>query len=333
MGSELRNNLPYGRTVFALGAFSLLFGILTAAVGMLFAPLYTGVLAAFWLYEKRTKGILAPAVAILVIFVSVLLGNFVPAVELFSALSALLIALAFSKGMSKGELGGYVTALFTIMIIVSFVGLACLKMNDFSFDAVKSYAEGLYGNYSSMILEGLEEMKATLPEQSLAGLPNEEVVLLLLDGVINALPSMTVILAFLLCGVSLKVFSGVASRIDGAPQRVLEWRFTTNNIFAWFYVAVALLSVIAGASDVLAIAIININNVFMAVYAYIGFCFVKAMMTMRRSSGFATLMLIAIILLMSSFALTVLSYVGVYFTIARNKAIKSGDGAGGDHRQ
>lgn len=330
MGSELKNNLPYGRTVFALGIFSLLFGVLVAFVGMLFAPIYTGVLASFWLYEKKSKGILAPAVAITVIIISVLIGNVIPAIEVFSAISALLIAFAFSKNISKGECAGYLTALFALMLIVSFIGLACLQMNDFSLDAIKSYSESIYNDFCAGLLKQLEDMKANLPIESQSALPNEESVLLLIDGVINALPSMAVIFAFLLAGVSLKVFGAVASRMNDVPLRVFEWRFATSSVFAWFYVVLIFLSMIAGAADVFGITVINVYNVFMIVYAYIGFNFVRTMLAMRRSSGFATLALIAVILIASGFAVTLLSYIGVYFTIARNKALKNANGEGND---
>ena len=116
-----------------------------------------------------------------------------------------------------------------------------------------------------------------------------------------------------------KIFGFIVSRFSDKPEQIVNWRFSTNSIFAYFYLAITILSGLAGASDVFGIAIANIQNVFMVVYGYIGFNYAQYLFSRNRSSFFVTLMLIIAIVALSSIAISILSFLGVYFTVMKNK--------------
>ena len=174
-----------------------------------------------------------------------------------------------------------------------------------------------------------DEMLERLPAENREAYTGSDQIILILDGFINVLPSFVAIFAFLLSGISFKVFSSVVSRVDDTPENIYVWRFVTGNVFAYFYIVLALISIFATTDDPFGIVCVNLYNLFMVVYAYIGFNFAKALISIKKSPRFANILLILLILFTSGLAFTILSYVGVYFTIARNKALNSNNGNNG----
>lgn len=336
MSIDQKRKLQGGKAVIALGTLTLLFGILTSILGALVAPIYAGLLAGLFLFDKRTKGIAPISVALFVIAFSIILGNFTPVAELIAALSALLMAFMYSRRMSKAECAGYLTALFTLMFLSLFVIYATSMKGEFSFDAVKETALSFYEDMKRMLLQNYEDIEAALAAQGASAdtaLVTEEQITLLLDSLVAVIPSLVVILGFIFAGISLKVFTAVVRRFDTRIDHVFNWVFFTGSIFAYFYIVLALLSFIAGTTDVFGIAVANIYNVFMVVYAYVGFNFARALLAQKRSVAFSTVILLVIIAISAGFALTVLSFLGVYFTIARNKAINYIDDQSNNHKE
>ncbi len=321
MKYKLRGNLNQIKILIWLSLFSLVFGALTVLVGDIFMPIYTGVLATLILFDKSSKRFLSAGISLSVIVLAVVLGNYIPSVQFFSALIAVLIYCMFVGGKSKGECVGYSTAISTLMIIVSLVAVAFFAKGSFSKDAVVSFYTNVYGEIKNIFLENYFEMIKSLPAEVRVEAVSEEQITLLLNSFVMMVPSMLVIVAFIMTGISFKIFSTVASKIIDKPEQVFNWRFSTSSIFACFYIILMVLSIFARNNDVFGLVVSNLYNVFLFVYAYIGFNFVRAIIMQRRSLMFSTLILIVLIFLMSGFALTVLSVLGVYFTIVKNKSL------------
>ncbi len=319
MDHGLRNNLSYNKAVFGLSAFSMLFGFITAMAGEILMPLYAGTYAALLMFDKKSKRILSALVPISVTAFSLLIGNLIPVAEVFSVLIAFLVFFMFSKQRTKRECVAYSTVLCTLMILASLVSVALLASGEFSFNSVIDFYKGLYDEIKHAMLRYVEEMTASLPEGAAAAAFTEEDIVNLLDSFILIIPSLIVIVAFVMVGIICKIFSSILSGMINDPKSIFDWRFDTDSIFAYFYIALILLSAFSATNDVFGIAVANLYNVFMVVYAYFGFNFAKAILMRSKSSAASTFILVAIIFLLSGFAVSLLSFLGVYFIIMKNK--------------
>jgi hypothetical protein len=69
------------------------------------------------------------------------------------------------------------------------------------------------------------------------------------------------------------------------------------------------------ADSVVSVAVANLYNIFMVVFAYLGFNFAVQLLSTRRSKAFAYFIIVLALLMFSSFAIEILSLMGVFFTI------------------
>ena len=330
MKNQLKNVKGYTNTLVALSFITIVFGALTALFGEIAAPLYAASLAALYLYDTRSRRVLSIVVSLFVVGLNLILGNYVPTAAVFAVFAALVISLMYNRGMSKGECFGYVTVINAVMILVGLFALACLSTKSLSFEAVFDYYGAIYEGIVGNIIKAINEAAVTASSSGITQSFDEETIRTLLDAVVLVLPSVLVIVAFLLSGITAKIFTFIVSRLSAKPLEVLRWRFSTGNVFAYFYLIVSVLAFVAMGNDGFAIVVANLHNVFMVVYAYIGFNYVHFLISRSRSSFFATAILIVAILALSSFALSLLSFIGVYFTIMKNKSISKDNGTGVD---
>ena len=122
--------------------------------------------------------------------------------------------------------------------------------------------------------------------------------------------------AFVICGLSLKLFS-VMKKYTSDNTREGTWFFATTSLFAYFYIALVILSFLISPVSFFGIFVANLHSVFMFVYAYVGYKFVSFACSSRGM--FTKLLLIAAIVFFSGVAVQILSYIGVYLTIVSGR--------------
>ena len=127
MREELRKNLSRKSALTGLTLITLLFGFLTALFGELALPLYAAALALLFVCDTLTHRLLSIFAPLAVVGINILLGNYVATAAVFAIPAAALIAFAYAKRLSKGEYAGYVTAIYSIMIVVGVFALAGTK--------------------------------------------------------------------------------------------------------------------------------------------------------------------------------------------------------------
>ena len=117
----------------------------------------------------------------------------------------------------------------------------------------------------------------------------------------------------------IKVLSFAVYTTTGNP-RIYEWRFMLTSVFAYFYCAIFLAFVfLSGISATFYLIIANLFAVFMPIFAYFGFGFATALLSLRYTRGFAWSVLIVLLILFSALAFVILSFFGVVFVILHNK--------------
>ncbi len=298
--------------------------VIAAALCVLFGEFALPLLVAFYatliILDSTRAKIATVSVAVLSAVLTVLLYVFdfgTPAL-VFGCIGGVITALLFCHGVSKGEIAFYLVIAFTVMLVGSiylyFAGLA----NSFSPAAVVEIAEEWYvalrGEFASAVIEAMSEYPNELFESV-----DEAYIGQLFDAAFNMSYALVAILAFILAGVSLKIFSSIAYKISKEPQKIVFWRFATSNVVAYFYCALLVLNFFSLGNEVLSIAVTNLFYVFMAVYAYVGYNFAVSIISGRFSYLISSVIVIAAILFFGIFAIEILSLFGVVFTHISNK--------------
>ncbi|MBQ8414510.1 MAG: hypothetical protein IJX58_04605, partial [Clostridia bacterium] len=96
------------------------------------------------------------------------------------------------------------------------------------------------------------------------------------------------------------------------------------GVYAYFYILLVILSLFAtNADSIFAVSVLNLYNIFMVVFAYVGFTVSLDTLKNRMKPVTATLVLIAVLLIFASFAAQILAAFGVLYSI-RNEKLASG---------
>ena len=87
----------------------------------------------------------------------------------------------------------------------------------------------------------------------------------------------------------------------------------------YFYLIISIISIVADVG-ILAETVFWIEMIFSVVFAYMGFKFLKAIFSTGRGRPFMIIILVLSVALLGQFAYKLLTYLGVYFTTATNRA-------------
>lgn len=312
----------YKKTISTLSVLTAVCAFGCILFGYLFLPLAAAFYAALLIYENSSKRVISYVLPVVMFLINLVLRDFS-----FYSLEALayvavgvIIYFMYTRNVSKGESVFWTTLILTVMLVVSAIFLAFETVGSFGLTAVKHFFSNLFTAYKSYFVDALTSITvlnrdgvsffAYNPSQ--AELFFHEIVLLLIPIVI--------LFAFLLSGITFKVFASVIRKNSGEESGINSWNFLTSNFVAYFYIIVAIISMLASGSGVFGLTLVSLNTVFSAVFAYIGVSFVYSLIVMRgKSSFFAIILIIVVCLVFSSFAIQLLSFLGVYFNIVTNK--------------
>jgi hypothetical protein len=145
------------------------------------------------------------------------------------------------------------------------------------------------------------------------------------DAYLNCIVAIVSVFAFFLVGLSHKIFSGLIRNYSKDSEEIDFWRFMPSSVFAYFYFALALLSLFEmDTESVLALSIANLYLIFTFVFAYVGFKFTSVALNKNgRSTVLTSLAVLAITLMFSSFAVQILAAVGAFVAAYRSKFMKN----------
>ena len=295
-------------------------GVLCVFFGEIVLPLFAAFYAVLILADTSSKKIVSVAFGAvsLAVTVSLFMFDFGTLSLPFACLGGVLIALLFAKGTSKGEIAFYLTAAFSLMLGGSIYLTFATAAGDYSLSTVVEFANGWYVELRSEFVGQIMESLSSTSSEIFAQL--DEVALSdSFDSVFDLALSVIVIFAFLLTGITLKIFSAFAYRVAKEPQSVVFWRFSTSNFVAYFYCALFVLGFFSGGEGVYAITVSNLFYIFLAVYAYIGFNFALSLISGRFGFALSVIILVAAVMFIGVIALEILSLLGVVFTHISNK--------------
>ena len=332
MHYEFNQNGSYGRNIALITAITIISSAVSCIIGELFLPVAIAFLAMLFSFEnsKRTVSIITAAlIALIGIGLSVAYGvvNFI-GVEIIA--SSAVIAFYFRSLKSKGELGFILTLLISVMTLLSLYFSAAAQVGSLAPAEVGKFYADMFSQLKSTLVDSFLSIKIQGQNGAEEALISKEAAVDMVDELFSMLLSVVIVIAFAITGLSLKIFGYAVGKYSKEPAKVYNWKFGVTTPVAYFFCALALITKLSSSLDsVFIIAMNNIYNIFMFVFAYLGFTFVFYILAHRRSTAFALFLTCGAVLFLNILAIEILSFVGVFYSIVISRVM--GGGIDGDH--
>ena len=321
MDIKLKSSLTNKKTLLILSLLSILLGLISVAIGDILLPLMVAVLAMIFLVddERRIYFIVTSSVLAILNIAAIVLKIGLTLFAFEGIALAALLAICFMKKSDKAETSLVMTTVCIGFTIVNLVMLPMIELNTFDFGMVADYylemVDSLREAFVQTAMEAYGQILAS------GGIEiSESIVTELYNHQLTMAISYIVIICFAVVGIAMKLFAKLYTRLCEDNSPVIYWRFRTTSVFAYFYIALMFLSVFTSTSGgVLGITIGNLYNIFLIVYAYIGFNQAVAMLSVKVRPAVAILIIVVVTVVAMSFALQLLAVLGVLYTIRKNR--------------
>ena len=291
-------------------------------LGYIFLPIASAFYAALLVYENKTKRVMSYVLPVVMYLLNFVLRDFS-----FYSLEAIayvvvgvIIYLCCTKNVSKGEAVFWTTLSLSVMLVISAIFIAFETLGSFGVTPLEQFFSNLFLSYKSFFVDALTSISIANKEGIYFFAYNPSEAELFFHEIVMLLVPLVILFAFFLSGITFKIFQSVIKRNSGEDCEINSWNFKTSNLIAYFYIAVAILAMFISGSGIFEISVVSINTIFSAVFAYIGVSFIYSLLTIKgKSSFFAIALIVVLFLVFSSFAIQLLSFIGVYFNIFTNK--------------
>ena len=332
---KLKESSRSRRTLIFLALFAVAGGALTvffAYLGLIFMPLLAAPLAVIFLIESGKRPIFTVAVPVIVIALDIVLNGYYSFGATIAVIVAIILSLSIGKGvLPKGEAVMAAVIVASLISGFSILMLGCYLVGEIDFSLALEYYRDLIADGVIQWREAAEQYILSASDPELAEVLTPENIDGMYYSYINGIYSLVVILAFVSVGLTCKLFGRLLSGRLADARPVQAWRFTLTPVYAYFYLAIYTIQMFLTEADAFSIALTNILNVFMIVFAYLGVLFVDAFFRMRSGGrGVNKLLLVIVVLLLSVLAINILSFVGVFATVMLDRAKKEGFGDDGN---
>ncbi len=318
MYSEARRKKLYNRKIFSLASLTAVFALGCSLLGYIFLPFAASAYASLLCFEKKGKRIFSLLLPITFLIINILLNGFFSMEALAYPAVGLLIWFFFTKRRQKSEAAMWITLSLTIFIIISFVFLVFNLNGDVSFFAVKQYFQAVYQDIKDEFIRYLSGISAEHDGGFHYFLYTKAFAEDALHTLLLLIPAMIVVAAFLLTGLTLKLFlMFVHHYTEGAGDDfVISWSFVPTTFISYFYIVIAVFALFMPSGDnVLSVTLLNVYYAFLMIFAYVGIKFLHLLIRSKKSGAFATLVIAAVLLFIGFSSLTLFSYLGIYYSI------------------
>ena len=286
-------------------------------LGELVIALIIGVLSVIYLFDTKSKSVfsISVSIALMALNIASIMMNY--AVSFFAPASiiiAWLISTAFKKNQSKSDIAFICTVIAAALSFGGYLLFAMKEQGVYTIDAAMEFYTAIIAEFREIFVEYTAELYAA------SGMPSvsTESIEAIFDMQLNMVISYLLIGGFIITGVGCKLFSAIASLISEDKKAIKSWRFVAPRAYAYFYVILIFASLFASKTDgIFAISVLNLYNVFLIVFAYIGFNVAIEIVKKRMHPRFSVLVLVISIILFASFATQILAALGVLFSVRR----------------
>ncbi len=324
------------KTLIILTAVSLLLGLGASflnQLGIILLPALAATVSLLLVFGKGRRMLWGVCASLAIILVDLILNG----VYSFSCLAAVVVAIIITLWIEKGWQKSELAAVLTVFVSLVFVAYAFLsafyELESFNLGAARELLSELFDRVRADLYSIFASYTKVSVDGTTTQLFPDELINSLLDQYMSAIISVVVVIAFATVGITLKIFTFIASGISVDNGFLLLWRFRTSAVFAIFYFVLAILAIFVSGSSVAALVILNLYIVFTAVYAYIGFVICRLLLNVKfRGSPFVPILMIVALLVLGSYAMIMLAVFGAFSMLPRRVRSSSGgdNGFGND---
>lgn len=304
-------------SVPALAILTAVFGFGCLMLGYLLLPFAAAFYATLLMYENKNGKMLSCIIPVALFILNIFLNGFFSLEAVGYVIVGLIMYFCYTKNRTKSEAVFWVTAAIAILIIFSLFLIAFDEVGAVRFSAIKEFYSSLYYKLKKLFVDTLISLKTVDSDGITQYRFNSSEAEELFVSAIPMLLPLLVIFSFISSGIAFKLFSGRVMKYSDSKEKILAWNFVTSSTVAYFYLIVSLISLFKLSGN-FATVIFTLNVIFMAVFAYIGLKVLYAILSVKKSTMFAIIILAASFILLYTAALQVISYFGVYFTIISN---------------
>ena len=317
MKTELKNTKSSRFTQFILAFCCILFAAIGSLVGEIAFPLSISTMAALFLFDSTKQRRLSIIVSILLVLLNVFTFTLRIGSSFFAAATVILgylIYIAFNNKQSKSDYAFLMTLIAGFIIAFGYVVLPMNLAGEYTGEVVVEFYTNLV-----TILRG-EFVKLLFEAYSTAGLDvTTDMIAEIFNSQLNMIISYVLIMSFFIVGVSFKMFGFLVKKLAIDDTEINSFRFSTTNLFAYFYIILTLASVfVSSQNGILGISVLNLYNFFLFVYAYVGFNVALSLFIKKFKPVISVILLLVALVVMSSLGVQILAVLGVMFTIRKN---------------
>jgi hypothetical protein len=293
-------------------------------LGELMLPFSVASLAILFVLESGRRRIFSIAIPVIAIAADLILHGVSSYLALETTVLAVIIVIFFLRG-SKAECAFWLTLATSLFVLFAMALAAYHGTGVLSLDSFINYYVGIYEMIEKTIVEVFEEAIATAGT-SVDGV-DVSIIPALLSAIASLTPSVIIIFGFAVAGVSLKLFSRVLRFLcdDESRARISEWRFalpTPIYIAFWIAAVLNLFSGLLGTGGMFNIVVMNVYNVLLYVFLYVGFGAVVDFLTaFFKKRSLAIVVTLAAIMFMASIAIELIAYFGASYLFFRRRDV------------
>lgn len=326
MKAELKKEISYNSAVVLLCMGIIALGIFTVFFGDVLVPVLCALLAVLFTFENKERRVLSYVISALLLIANLaallFINSFCSFFGFCAVVFAVIIYSLFTRGIEKADCVAVLTTVGAFFVAINFVYFAMTFTGNYTLGAVSEFVSLLRVAFENIMNESLAMMIASVPESEAQLSQIFSQVGVIFESFKMISLSFAVIIGFVLSGVALKLYSFLVYKMSDLGTSVFNWKFKTPRVFGYFYIILSVVSVfMMSATSVVAVAVANLYNIFMVVYAYLGFNFAVQLLSTRRSKVFAYFIVVLALLMFSSLAIEILSLMGVFYTITDRSQI------------
>lgn len=339
MNIELKSSLSSKKTLLILTVIAIFSAAICCLFGEIGLPILIAFCALVFSFDSSEKKIysLVTAISVASINAVVLILASLPivfadgtGVKIFAItpsffgvtaiICAVILSFSLAYKSSKTDTAYIMTLICSVFLGISLVLLAMIRVGELSFEAVSIF----YGNLVDSVRPYLQEYFIQMFASIQTAITVDEANVLI-DSILELVIGFVFIWSFFIVGLSMKLYCFVVKRLSDIKDFIVSWRFMPTPIFAYFYAIVGVsIMFFQNSSDVLAVAALNLEYIFMFIFAYVGFNFLITMLSRRIPAVLALIICLIAVIVLSSVAIQVLSYVGLMFVLVKDKQEKFG---------
>lgn len=318
---ELKESYNYKTVMAVLSVLTFVSGLAFSFLGEIFLPFAAAFCASLFLFERSRGRVLSYVIPAVPSIISISVNGIFGIISVEYILLALIIVLVYRYSGTKTEAAVYITLVASAFLLLSLYLGGARAIGSFNLSVVTDHYMKILNTFKAELLNILNTYGELEGDMNSASFSREELDIAF-DELLYQLVSLIAVLAFLISGIAIKLFSFIALRVGKNGILKSFAHFIPTNITSYAFIGVLIISIFSGTATQFGIVMLNVCNVLTAVFAYMGIRYAMTFAAMSGRRGFIYALTVGALLIAPSGAVRLLSIVGVWATVGTNNAMR-----------